>query len=233
MPARKPDGTIGPDSGPRGDDCKLRGGVSLRRKGGECDAATLLRALPGELLRNGVSKIGGYLANCWTTMALLPVLLLPASAGSGSGCGCGCGSGDLKGASIFVSVSLSLSLSLSERISGGGDDPRIATKALSRSLNSIQTNTVRRGQSHFINKAQLKLKKQANQTAMTMIIMRQASSHRERKTRRHLGQKRRKASSLLSGTSLSAFYFGLRGLPLPALIALLWVIAPYGITCVL
>jgi hypothetical protein len=67
----------------------------LRRKGGECDAAILLRALPGELLRNGVSKIGGYLANCWTTMGLLPVLL-PASAG--------CGSGDLKGASIFVSL---------------------------------------------------------------------------------------------------------------------------------
>lgn len=59
MPARKPDGTIVPDSGPLGDECKLRGGVSLRRKGGECDAAILLRALPGELLRNGVSNTGG------------------------------------------------------------------------------------------------------------------------------------------------------------------------------
>ena len=87
MPARNPEGGIvPPDSGPRGDDCKLRG-VSLRRNGGDWDAASLLFALTGEALRNGESKIGGYLANCWTTTAL------PASAG--------CGAGGLNGDSIF------------------------------------------------------------------------------------------------------------------------------------
>lgn len=64
MPVRSPEGGITPpDRGPLGDDCKLRG-VSLRRIGGDCEAASLLFALPGEPLRKGVSKTGGYLANC-------------------------------------------------------------------------------------------------------------------------------------------------------------------------
>lgn len=139
MPARKPDGTIVPDSGPLGDECKLRGGVSLRRKGGECDAAILLRALPGELLRNGVSKAGGYLAYCWTTMVLLPA----ASAG--------CGSGDLKGASISFLFCFVGSIYQGERISLGS---RFSDCDKSSFLIQTNTNpwtcTRRPGQSHFI-----------------------------------------------------------------------------------
>jgi hypothetical protein len=67
MPVRKADGVMTLESGPLGEDCRLRG-VSLRRSGGDVDATTLPRPLPGEPLRNGVSKVAGYLANCWTTI---------------------------------------------------------------------------------------------------------------------------------------------------------------------
>jgi hypothetical protein len=90
MPVRNPEGGINPpESDPLGDDCRLRG-VSLRRSGGDWDAASLLFVLPGEPLRNGESKTGGYLANCWITTAL------PVSAA--------CGVGGLNGDSIFCYV---------------------------------------------------------------------------------------------------------------------------------
>ena len=92
MPVRSADGGITPpDKGPLGDDCRLRG-VSLRRNGGDWDAASLLLVLPGEPLRNGVSKTGGYLANCWMTIELFA-----------SG---GCGAEALNGDSMLIAVAV-------------------------------------------------------------------------------------------------------------------------------
>jgi hypothetical protein len=190
MPARKPEGTMVPESGPLGDDCKLRGGVSLRRNGGECDAAIRLRALPGELLRNGVSKTFGYLANCWMTMALLPV-------------SAGCGSGDLKGASIFF---LSFACYWGYQVKDLGSRSSSNTTV---DMYSVCTRITG-----------IKIKYQSQQNASDDNNATGVVAWAEGKTRiagfgRAEKQKRRKWK-LPVWPSLSEFYFGLRGLPLPA-----------------